>query len=88
LLEQFPCNLQLNENQTAIEDCTKVIEVDNNNTKAYFRRGKARSRVGDLDNAKADLQKARELEDLPEIRKELIVPKRRNKSCTGIYLKN
>ncbi|KAL4438419.1 hypothetical protein ABPG74_009458 [Tetrahymena malaccensis] len=46
----------------AIKNCTIVIEKQPKNVKAYFRRGTARMNYGFLDEAKADFQKAQELD--------------------------
>jgi len=54
--------LKLNKPNRAITFSTKVLEIDQNNVKALFRRGKAYSTVGDLDRAAEDLQKVEKLD--------------------------
>ena len=46
----------------AMKECEKVLEIDEDNTKAIFRRGQARFGKGDYDLALQDLNRARELE--------------------------
>ena len=64
-----------------VVDCTnKVIEIDSNNTKALFRRGKAYLEQGDLDKAERDLSKASQLDPNDgAIKKELQILKQKTK---------
>jgi len=48
--------------QKAKENCTKALAIDANNVKARFRRGKCYLQLGELDEAKADLDRVLELE--------------------------
>ena len=45
----------------AIENYTQAIELDPNNSDAYYSRGGAWLRLGEQDKAKADLETARNL---------------------------
>ena len=50
----------------------QALELDKDNPKAYFRRGQAYHLSKDLESAKADLEKARQLEPTDKgIQKEL-----------------
>ncbi|XP_042222467.1 peptidyl-prolyl cis-trans isomerase D-like isoform X2 [Homarus americanus] len=62
LLNHALCSSKLGWFDKAISDCSKALELDNTNPKAYFRRGQAYNLSNDTDAAKADLEKARELE--------------------------
>jgi len=43
--------------QKAKENCTKALAIDGNNVKALFRRGKCYLQLGELDEAKSDLDR-------------------------------
>ncbi|XP_074565490.1 peptidyl-prolyl cis-trans isomerase FKBP42-like isoform X2 [Curcuma longa] len=58
-LNMAACLIKLKRYEEAIGQCTIVLSEDENNVKALFRRGKARSELGQIDAAKEDLQKAR-----------------------------
>ena len=52
--------------------CMQVLQVDKASTKALFRRGRARRRLGQVDAACADLQEAERLSpDDAAIKREL-----------------
>ncbi|BBN16786.1 hypothetical protein MPTK1_7g09270 [Marchantia polymorpha subsp. ruderalis] len=53
--------LKLERYEEAIGHCTIVLGEDAKNTKALFRRGKARAALGQTDAAKEDFQKVRKL---------------------------
>merc|ERR1719401_170322 len=55
------CYLKLGKHQKCIDACTKALE-GGKISKAYFRRGQANLELRNLDEAKADFEKARELE--------------------------
>jgi hypothetical protein len=50
--------------QDAINDCSKIIEINPKNVDAYFMRGILRIDFGDTKNGCLDLSKAGELGDL------------------------
>ncbi|KAG6477149.1 peptidyl-prolyl cis-trans isomerase FKBP42-like [Zingiber officinale] len=58
-LNMAACLIKLKRYEEAIGQCTIVLSEDENNVKALFRRGKARSELGQIDAAKEDLEKAR-----------------------------
>ncbi|KAJ3679489.1 hypothetical protein LUZ60_017500 [Juncus effusus] len=60
-LNMAQCLIKLERYDEAIAQCTIVLSEDENNTKALFRRGKARAALGQTDSARADLQKALKL---------------------------
>jgi len=62
LLNHALCSSKLNQYNTAITDCNKALGLDDKNPKAYFRRGQAYSLSNDIDSARKDLEKAKELE--------------------------
>jgi tetratricopeptide (TPR) repeat protein len=53
--------MQIKQFDAAIKDYSKTIELDAKNADAYNRRGKARACVKDYADAKADFEKAVEL---------------------------
>lgn len=72
LLNHALCSSKLGWSDRAISDCSKALELDNTNPKAYFRRGQAYNLSNDAAAARADLEKARELEPSDKgIQKEL-----------------
>ncbi|KAK8397461.1 hypothetical protein O3P69_004900 [Scylla paramamosain] len=62
LLNHALCCSKMGQFDKAIADCNKALELDANNPKIYFRRGQAYNLSNDVESARADLQKARELE--------------------------
>ncbi|XP_045614784.2 peptidyl-prolyl cis-trans isomerase D [Procambarus clarkii] len=62
LLNHALCSSKLGWFDRAISDCCQALELDGNNPKAYFRRGQAYNLSNDAVAAKADLERARELE--------------------------
>lgn len=55
-----------------VDSSLQVLAEDPKNTKALFRRGKARAELGQTDAAKDDFEKARKLEpDNKEVNREL-----------------
>ncbi|XP_027213537.2 peptidyl-prolyl cis-trans isomerase D isoform X2 [Penaeus vannamei] len=62
LLNHALCSIKLNWFGKAISDCDRAIELDSSNPKAYFRRGQAYNLSNDIDSARTDLEKAKELE--------------------------
>lgn len=53
------CLIKLKRHNEAIGQCTIVLAEDPNNVKALFRRGKAKSELGQTDAAREDFLKAR-----------------------------
>lgn len=62
LLNHALCCTKLSIFNKSIQDCSEAIEMDESNAKAYFRRGQAYHLIKDLDMARKDLEKARQLE--------------------------
>eukprot|EP00743_Colponemidia_sp_Colp-15_P005239 GILK01005636.1.p1 GENE.GILK01005636.1~~GILK01005636.1.p1 ORF type:complete len:280 (-),score=54.27 GILK01005636.1:125-964(-) len=56
------CFLKTGHEEAAIEHCNKVLEFQDSNVKALYRRGQARLKVGEIDDGKADLKRALQLE--------------------------
>ncbi|XP_066149830.1 tetratricopeptide repeat protein 1 [Euwallacea fornicatus] len=54
------CKVKLNRKESAIEDCTKAIELDNSYEKAYLRRAKLYEESDKLDESLADYNKVLE----------------------------
>lgn len=54
-------NAQLKKPTDAKDACSKALEIDEKNPKAYFRRGCAWLAMNEADKAEADLNKAAEL---------------------------
>ncbi len=55
------CYLKVKEYHYAIKYCTQVIEKEQDNDKALYRRGLAYLHLGELNKAKTDLMRAYEL---------------------------
>ncbi|KAK3871989.1 hypothetical protein Pcinc_022894 [Petrolisthes cinctipes] len=62
LLNHALCSSKLGWYDKAINDCNKALELDDKNPKAYFRRGQAYNLINDIEAAKEDLHRARDLE--------------------------
>lgn len=62
LLNHALCCSKMGQFDKAIADCNKALELDANNPKVYFRRGQAYNLSNDVESARVDLQKAREME--------------------------
>ncbi|KAM7264088.1 hypothetical protein ACFE04_001771 [Oxalis oulophora] len=58
-LNMAACLIKLKRYEEAIAQCGIVLVEDENNVKALFRRGKARSELGQTDAARTDFEKAR-----------------------------
>ncbi|KAI4384664.1 hypothetical protein MLD38_002786 [Melastoma candidum] len=58
-LNMAACLIKLKRFEEAIGHCSMVLTEDENNTKALFRRGKARAELGQTDAAHEDFLKAR-----------------------------
>ncbi|GAB4832575.1 Peptidyl-prolyl cis-trans isomerase fkbp42 [Ancistrocladus abbreviatus] len=58
-LNMAACLIKLKRYEDAIMHCSIVLAEDENNVKALYRRGKARSELGQTDAAQEDLLKAR-----------------------------
>jgi len=64
----------------ALTDLKNVLDLDENNVKALFRRGKLWVNIGDVDKARADLDKAKDLDPSnKEIRQEIILLEKKEK---------
>ncbi|KAG0715792.1 Peptidyl-prolyl cis-trans isomerase D [Chionoecetes opilio] len=62
LLNHGLCCSKMGHFDRAITDCNKALELDDKNPKVYFRRGQAYNLSNDVESAREDLQKARDLE--------------------------
>mmetsp|Transcript_59037 Transcript_59037/g.175629 ORF Transcript_59037/g.175629 Transcript_59037/m.175629 type:complete len:226 (+) Transcript_59037:71-748(+) len=70
-LNMAACYLKLSEHQKCVTACNKAL-AQGQLSKAHFRRGQAQLELRNLDEAKQDFEKARELEPSdPAIEKEL-----------------
>ncbi|KAJ1279199.1 hypothetical protein BS78_04G136900 [Paspalum vaginatum] len=61
-LNNAACKLKLKDYKEAKELCTEVLESDNTNVKALYRRAQAHINLVDLDLAEADIKKALEID--------------------------
>ena len=61
-LNNAACTLKLKLYKQAEKLCTKVLELDSNNVKAFYRRAQAYIQLVDLDLAEADIKKALDIE--------------------------
>ncbi|KAH8931892.1 hypothetical protein BDL97_19G044500 [Sphagnum fallax] len=79
------CLLKLNRFEEVIGHCTVVLAEDQDNSKALFRRGKARLELGQTDTAKLDFEKVRKLapEDKAAIRELRVIAQQERE----VYLK-
>ncbi|TPX69297.1 hypothetical protein SpCBS45565_g02544 [Spizellomyces sp. 'palustris'] len=55
------CYLKQSKYEKAIDVCEKVIKIDPQNAKAYFRRGQSHHKLNNLEKARTDLFRAAEL---------------------------
>lgn len=62
---------KLKKTSESIMDCTRAIQIDSTYLKAYVRRARLYSEVEDYESAVRDLEKAAEIDETPEIRREL-----------------
>ena len=62
LLNYAQCKLYKKEYVEVIRHCSAVLQYKPDSVKAYFRRGKAYAHTWDVKEAKADLEKAAELD--------------------------
>lgn len=58
LLNSAACKLKLNDSLSACEDLNEVLRLDENNTKALYRRAQAHVAMKDFDEASKDLNSA------------------------------
>ena len=66
------CQLKLSDLPAAIKACDSALELDASSVKGLLRRGQARRRMNELDEAKADLMAAAKLDPKSrEVRAEL-----------------
>ncbi|XVE84634.1 hypothetical protein DITRI_Ditri17bG0028400 [Diplodiscus trichospermus] len=61
-LNDAACKLKLKDYKLAEKLCTKVLELDNRNVKALYRRAQAYIQLVDLDLAEADIKRALEID--------------------------
>ncbi|KAI6098852.1 TPR-like protein [Pisolithus croceorrhizus] len=61
-LNRAAAYLKLGKNEDAERDSTKVLSLNPNNVKAFFRRGQARRPLGNFDGARQDFNEALRLE--------------------------
>ena len=88
------CFLKCEDYDGAIEALNLVVKVDEDNVKALYRRGVARTKTGFLDDAKTDVMKAAKLAPTDkEIRKAIASlkearerPRRKTKLCSAELL--
>eukprot|EP01048_Picozoa_sp_COSAG05_P016222 COSAG05_NODE_2062_length_3622_cov_2.109282_2_plen_558_part_00 len=61
LLNRAACYVKLERFGSAVKDCTRVLEVDPQNVKAWYRRGESRYQMKMVDDARDDLAQAVQL---------------------------
>lgn len=61
-LNNAACKLKLKDYKEAVNLCTKVLEVDSRNVKAYYRRAQAYIQLVELELAELDIKKALEID--------------------------
>ncbi|MFS7989033.1 putative peptidylprolyl isomerase [Helianthus anomalus] len=61
-LNNAACKLKLSDYKQAVKLCTKVLDADNKNVKALYRRAQACIQLVDLDLAEMDIKKALEID--------------------------
>ncbi|KAL7209375.1 hypothetical protein ACSBR1_030997 [Camellia fascicularis] len=61
-LNNAACKLKLKDYKQAEKLCTKVLEIDDRNVKALYRRAQAYIQLVDLDLAEIDIKKALEID--------------------------
>jgi len=72
------CHLANNKFPEAIATCDKVLEIDETNVKAFFRRSKAKDELNQFDEAVKDLTKALQFDPSnKDVQRELSKLKRR-----------
>ena len=62
LLNAAQCSIKVEDWRGCEASCTRVLQLEKKSVKALFRRGVARSKLGDYGDAQADLRKANELD--------------------------
>ncbi|KAM9955464.1 hypothetical protein ACTFIW_010460 [Dictyostelium discoideum] len=62
LQTQIQCCLLTNDWKTSLESCTKLLELDPNNLKAYQQRAKSYKHLKDYDESILDLERLLELD--------------------------
>uniref|UniRef100_A0A7S2AW00 peptidylprolyl isomerase n=2 Tax=Octactis speculum TaxID=3111310 RepID=A0A7S2AW00_9STRA len=85
------CYINMSDWGGAASNSTNVLEKNEDNVKALYRRGLARLRMGMLDEAKADLMKAYKLDgknkavkkELANLKKALVEAKKKEKATFG-----
>eukprot|EP01096_Ripella_sp_DP13-Kostka_P000263 TRINITY_DN10334_c1_g1_i2.p1 TRINITY_DN10334_c1_g1~~TRINITY_DN10334_c1_g1_i2.p1 ORF type:complete len:370 (-),score=196.26 TRINITY_DN10334_c1_g1_i2:60-1127(-) len=92
LLNAAACQLKLNLSQDAILNCTKVIAIDHNSVKAYFRRAQAKAALLDFEDALSDLNHVLTIEPgnaaaLQEIKKVKLAIKKEEEKEKLVYKK-
>ncbi len=55
------CQLKCNDARGAVRSCNRVLDLQENNVKAWFRQGQAQSLLGEFQDAMRCLLKAKEL---------------------------
>lgn len=61
LLNSAACKIKLGNNSSAVEDCNRVLEYDEKNVKAMYRKAQANSNMKDFEEAMKDLKAASEI---------------------------
>ena len=64
--------MQINDFNGAIPNYSKIIQIDQNNADAYYMRGVAQEALGQVDEAKADFEKALEVAIDLKLRQEIM----------------
>lgn len=61
-LNNAACKLKLKDYEEAVKICTKVLDIDDKNIKALYRRANAYINLVELELAKTDIKKALEID--------------------------
>jgi len=61
LLNSAACKIKLGNNSSAVEDCNRVLENEEKNVKAFYRRAQANANMKDFEEAMKDLKTASEI---------------------------
>ena len=67
LLNMAACQLKLEHFDHVLKTCTKVLDIETSNSKAYYRRGMAYLKMKEFDLAESDLLKAKQLEPISKV---------------------
>jgi len=70
-------SLMIKRAQDSIFHCNKAMEIDQNNAKALFRRGKAYFLLNELESALDDFTRVKDISNTPEVQREIAAIKKK-----------